>query len=174
MSKSKFYPGWKMTWDQRRMYFSMIDQVCKVMGAASAAEREEMRKQLHLQAFNGPKSAKDINHLQDFDEIKKVCLAYLQPDNLNPQLRMVAMPLIRLRHAIREFPAEYADEVRRDKFAGRELDDLNEKELTDLRNTLTARLGKKARSEKVIAIAPAPMSPARGQLASLVIDNEPF
>jgi hypothetical protein len=58
----------------------------------------------------------------------------------------VEQPLIRLRHAILQFPVAYvAGLLGSARFGGRSLDDLqdmDEKELTDLRNTLCARVAK--------------------------------
>jgi hypothetical protein len=148
MSKraGKFYPGWKMTREQHASYWWHIGQCAKSLGLSTAAGREELRATIHVRAFGANVSAKSIDHLKMFDDFKSQCLAILKPADLEAQLRQVQQPLIRLRHAILQFPEAYvAGLLGSARFKGRslaDLQDMDEKELTDLRNTLCARVAK--------------------------------
>lgn len=165
MSK-QFFPGWKMTIDQRRAYFKTLEAVCAKQGITSAAEKESMRKLIHARAFGHPISAKDIDHLKGFDAFKRECLAWLQPDNLNAQLRMEQMPLIRLRHRIRELADEpYALAIVRDRFHKPTLEDLNEVELEQLRNTLC--------DHQAVEHKPATLARRRAKRALVTTDGDP-
>jgi hypothetical protein len=151
MSRTKLHPGWKMTSDQHNAYWWYLSQCCKKLGLTSAAEREELRRAIHIRAFGEPISAKEIDRLTGYDAFKKECLAILQPDNLEAQLHMAMQPLIRLRVACRQL----ADEAyiiamcRSDRFKKESLDDptWSEAGLTDLRNTLAARSGSHHRKQ---------------------------
>jgi hypothetical protein len=145
-SKSKFVPGWKMTWGQKSEYFRLIDAAAKAVGATTAVAREVLRQQIHEAAFGGPKSAKEINHLKDFDAFKAACLALTQPENLHAQMRQAEMPTTRLIFAIRELAPEayiIAEVARkRGEDARFRVDDwtlLDEGALTILRNHLAKR-----------------------------------
>ena len=142
----KFYPGWKMTREQHASYWWHIGQCAKSLGLSTSAQREELRGTIHVRAFGANVSAKSIDHLKMFDDFKAQCLAILKPADLEGQLRQVEQPLIRLRHAILQFPVAYvAGLLGSARFKGRalaDLNDLDEKELTDLRNTLCARVAK--------------------------------
>lgn len=150
--RSKFFPGWKMTWSQHHAYFSLLDRACRAQGKTSAAGREELRKTIHEHAFGRPVSAKEIDHLTMFDTFKAECLALSRPDDMEAQLRQVNQPLIRLRHACRRLADEpYIDAlVRSARFKKRSLDDddWTEEQLTELRNTLAARASAHQRKEK--------------------------
>jgi hypothetical protein len=142
--RDKFFPGWKMTWDQHNAYFRLLEAACRAQGKRTAAEREELRQLIHSRAFGRPISAKDIDHLKMFDALKAECLALSQPANLEAQLRQAEMPLIRLRQGILEKFSEdrILGLLRSARFKRESLEDLgdmNEKDLTDLRNTLCAR-----------------------------------
>lgn len=138
--KDKFYPGWKLTPAQHGAYWKFIAQVCARVGARTAAEREDARKQVHLAAFGCEKSAREINHLRDFDDFKAACLAILSPENLGAQLRQAEMPHTRLVHAIRALaPEAYVIAIARAKFHTDDWEGLDESRLTMLRNTLAAR-----------------------------------
>jgi hypothetical protein len=142
MSKrtDKFFPGWKMTPAQKQAYFRTLGSVYRAKGITSAADKEATRKQIHMAAFGSAISAKEINHTTMFDQFKAVCLAELQPTNLGAQLHQTEQPLIRLRFKIREMASEaYWRKIARNKFGTDDLDSLNEWQLTQLRNTLTAR-----------------------------------
>lgn len=60
--RAKFFPGWKMTWDQHRAYFKLLEGVYLARGLQSAADKEAMRKVIHQGAFGAPISAKAIDH----------------------------------------------------------------------------------------------------------------
>ena len=145
-SKSKFVPGWKMTWGQRSEYFRLIDAAADELGITTAKDREELRQRIHLEAFGEAKSAKEINHLKDFDKFKAAALAITQPTNLHAQMRQAEMPTTRLVFAIRKLAPEayIIDEVKRKRGtdARFQTDDwtlLDESTLTILRNHLAAR-----------------------------------
>jgi hypothetical protein len=140
----KFYPGWKMTWDQHSAYFRLLEGAYRSNGKTTAADKEEMRKLIHTRAFGSPISAKVIDHMKMFDDLKSECLAWSQPANVDAQKRQVEMPLIRLRHGILEkFDSPtilgLLCSTRFKRKSLEDLDDMNEKDLTDLRNTLCAR-----------------------------------
>lgn len=140
----KYYPGWKMTWDQHSAYFRLLEGAYRAQGKTAAADKEDMRKLIHTRAFGSPISAKVIDHMKMFDDFKAECLAWSQPTNVAAQKRQVEMPLIRLRHGILEkFDSPtILGLLRSARFKRKSLDDLddmNEKDLTDLRNTLCAR-----------------------------------
>jgi hypothetical protein len=151
---SKLYPGWKMSVAQHYSYFNLLEAVYRQQGITSAAEKESMRKLIHTRAFGRPISAKEIDPLKGFDALKRECLAWSQPDNLNAQLRMEQMPLIRLRHRIRELADEpYIVAIIRDRFKQGSLEDLNETELEQLRNTLCGRKTRGRRASKPEPVA---------------------
>lgn len=138
MSKrsKEFYPGWKMTVEQHGRYWRDVSAVAHRLKVKS----EEARQLIHERAFGGPKSAKEINHLKDFDEFIAAVKALLQPANLDAQMRQAEMPKTRLIHAIQELSPEayYRAEALR-KFGLEELDQLDESQLTMLRNHLSKR-----------------------------------
>lgn len=136
MRPDKFHPGWKMTTAQHRAYWSWIQRVAQATGEA----RETARQAVHLQAFGGPKSAKTINHLRDFDDFVAACKAIVQPANLDAQMRQAEMPRTRLIYAIRQLaPEAYVIEEAGRKFGGVDWETLDESSLTMLRNHLAAR-----------------------------------
>ncbi|MDE2106675.1 MAG: hypothetical protein KGL39_56185 [Patescibacteria group bacterium] len=139
----KFYSGWKMTWSQHQKYFRLLDDVYRANGITTAAEKEQVRRAIHVRAFGHPVSAKQIDHLKMFDSFKAECLAMSRPANLEAQLLQTEMPIIRLRHACRQIADEayIAALVRSPLFKKKSLDDddWTEQDLTNLRNTLTAR-----------------------------------
>jgi hypothetical protein len=133
-----------MTPAQRQAYFRLLEGACHAQGKRTAAEREELRKLIHLRAFGRPVSAKDIDHLKMFDAYKAECLALTMPTNLEAQLHQAEQPLIRLRRGILEKfdSATILGLLCSARFKRKSLEDLdtmNEKDLTDLRNTLCAR-----------------------------------
>jgi hypothetical protein len=119
-------------------------------GLTTTLAREQCRKQIHMRAFGSEISAKEIDHLKMFDAFKAEIMAELSPANVNAQMRQLEQPLIRLRHGIRKLAG--ADQInaliRSDRFKKQNLEDLNEKELTDLRNTLAGRASKARQTEK--------------------------
>ncbi len=139
--KDKFYPGWKMTHDQWRAYWHLIGKAARAEGAMTVEGREAVRARIHERAFGRPVSAKEIDHLKMFDAFKAAAMAIIAPDSLDAQLSQASMPLIRLRHACRALAdnAYIAALVTGPRFKKQSLEDLNEEELEQLRNTLAAR-----------------------------------
>lgn len=138
-SKVDFPEDWKMTYAQRRWYWSMVHQLAE-LEHWSKNELEEKRREFHKAAGLGPVSAKAINHTSDFDAIIGEFLARTQPDNLEAQIHLIKMPLIRLRTRIKCMaPEAYRRAIIQDRFGKKELEELDETELTQLRNTLEAR-----------------------------------
>lgn len=139
-TRKTFFPGWSMTVEQHGAYWRLVDRAAKASGARTAEARETLRKHLHLQAFGSPKSARDINHLKDFDDFKAACLAVIQPTNLDAQMRQVGMPLTRLVYAIRALaPAAYIVAESKRKFGTEKWEGLSEENMTMFRNHLAAR-----------------------------------
>jgi hypothetical protein len=140
----KFYPGWKMTWDQHNAYFWYLKQVYAVLNLTEKAAQEDMRKTIHTRAFGRPVSARDIDHLKMYDDFKAECLAILKPADVAAQVAQANMPLTRLRTGILEkFDSPtILGLLRSARFKKQSLEDLNdmdEEELTQLRNTLCVR-----------------------------------
>lgn len=129
-----------MTVDQHNAYFYWLGRVYEARGCANQKEREAVRQEIHQAAFGAPTSAKAINHLKMFDDFKAACLAVLDPTNLEAQIRQAEMPKTRLMKAVRDLAPEayYRHEANR-KFGVAELDLLDEGQLTELRNHLSAR-----------------------------------
>ncbi len=64
--------GWQMTADQQRLYFALWNKACIHQGwdKLTSKEREEKRREIMAEVFDGPKSAKDVNRHAEFDAIK--------------------------------------------------------------------------------------------------------
>lgn len=84
-------------------------------------------------------STKEIGRIKEFTAVKGQLLAWAQPDNLNAQMNIAEQPLIVLRHRIRTFAEAFWRKISRDKFGTDDLDELDENQLTQLRDTLCAR-----------------------------------
>ena len=177
MRRDKFHPGWKMTEPQFGRYWREVKRVCVFVGAMTDAQRDDARKQIHLRAFKHEKSAKEINHLEGFDDFISAVEAICDPTNLAKQLRQMEMPRARAIKSIRgrfpepliqhllvhrfsfavwlrnnypehtgktisahsrrgPAPVEVVAEYRQIPPGAPALDDLNNQELADLRNTL--------------------------------------
>lgn len=138
-------PGWKMTLNQRAAYWRMFADVAEAKGwTGNGDQMSAHRREFHVLAGLGPISAKAIDHLKMFDAIKACHLAITQPGNLNAQMRMENQPRHRLITRIKSMaPEGYWRAIMRDKFHSQELEDLTETELTQLRNTIEARLQEK-------------------------------
>src|ERR1019366_9217615 len=131
-------------------YFWYLSQVYAVRGLGPKEEREDARKLVHLRAFGRPVSARDIDHLKMYDAFKAECLAILKPADVTSQVAQVNMPLTRLCNAIRELADEpYWQKIALDKYGTSDLDELDEDQLTKLRNTLSARSGGRRSPELV-------------------------
>ena len=143
-SRKELYPGWKMTYDQHSAYFWHLGKVYEAQGCRTAAEKEDMRKFVHLKAFGSVISAKAIDKMKMFDDFKAACLALTQPANLEAQLDQANMPLTRLKHGIlnkfdEDFILSILCSARFKKNSLADLDGMSETELTQLRDTLCAR-----------------------------------
>ncbi len=135
MSKN-LYPGWKMTVPQHGGYWRGVRDVARHL----KLPQEEARQMIHQRAFGGPKSAKAINHLRDFDDFLAAVKALLMPTNVAAQMRQAEMPLTRLIYAIRQLaPEAYIVAEAERKFGAGDWEALNESDLTTLRNHLAKR-----------------------------------
>lgn len=154
MKPPNLYPGWKMTPAQHRMYWNLLNQVYAAGGLVTAPEKEKQRKLIHLRAFGREGvSAKEIDRLKMFDAFKAECLSWIKPDDLSAQLRQTNQERHRLIWRIGQFDPEYVNALLASpRFGGRSVDDMENlsiKDLTDLRNTLCARLPDQARRAPV-------------------------
>jgi hypothetical protein len=146
--KPVFAKAHLMTEAQRNAYWRMFGQVVDKMEWFNlpASERDKRRYELHERAGLGPISVKAIDHLKGYDAIKAVFLAILAPHDLDAQMRQQYMSCTRLIVRIRSLaPVAYWTKIMHDRFGACDIDELDEAELTQLRNTLEARLAAKAR-----------------------------
>lgn len=118
-----------------------------------------------------------------FDRVLAELQALINPDDLDAQLRQITMPLERLRYACRllakaicdlnpssaSHPEAYLRRLLVDRFHTMSLDDLDETQLTQLRNTLAARRSSSRRSSR--APSPGGTSSASPKLQTV---DEPF
>lgn len=144
-----------------QMNVSLWSRVCEVNGW-DRSDRQ-LRLDFFSQALGRPiASSSQIGKLKDFDELKAACLAVIQPNNLEAQLRQAEMEKTRRIHAIKELAPEayYRAEAQR-KFGCDELELLNESQLTMLRNHLTKR-------------AAAIRWPAQAEAVEVAAENCPF
>jgi hypothetical protein len=110
------------------------------------------------------RSFKEVGRLEEFDKVKAECLALSQPANVNGQIRQINQPLIRLRWKCRRMaPQAYREAIMRARFHTTNLDDLDEGQLTQLRNTLAARSNSLRRRAQQPVLAGPPED-----------ENEPF
>jgi hypothetical protein len=138
--RTKVKPGWKMTEDQFFRYWREVGRVCDALGAKTKEHRDDTRKQIHLRAFDDERSAKEINKGKDFDNFLMAVDAILDPSNLAKQMRRANMECTRLIEGCRQrAPEDYivAEAVR--KFGQGDWTQLNEDQLTMLRNHLSNR-----------------------------------
>lgn len=136
-------PGWKMTFAQRAMYFRMFADVARAKGWTG--DKEQMaahRYEFHKMAGLRPVSAKAIDHLKGFDAMKACWLSITQPENLDAQINMANMPRHRTITRIKSMCAEgyWRALLASERFLKRELEELDDSELTNFRNTLEARI----------------------------------
>jgi len=85
-----------MTPSQRNTYFNEVGECARILNRPI----EETRKRIHIWAFKEPRSAKDINHKADFDELKKVWASIKRGDDLDTQLALHDQPNKRIIHLI--------------------------------------------------------------------------
>jgi len=167
-------------------------QACRAMGWDK--DDRELRVRVFSEALGRSiRSSSEIDHLKDFDAVKKHLLALVQPANLNAQVRVAVMPRTRLLTRIAELadPALVAHIVRQrftfavwlrtthPDLAGRTisqkskrpapawvvaefrdaeahaatLEDLNETELEQLRNTLVREANHRQPKPEAVAVA---------------------
>ena len=100
---------------------------------------EPDRHALHVKALGCDKSSKDFTNA-DLDRVLAEFLAISRPDSLSPQLRQQDQPRIRILYSIRKLaPEPYWQAIARDKFGTPDLNQLDMKQLQQLRITLVAR-----------------------------------
>lgn len=105
------------------------------------------RHDLHHQALGRDKSSRAFTNA-DLDKVLGVFRAISEPANLTGQLRQMDQPCHRLRWRIRRLcPEAYREQIMRDRFGTTRLEDLDERQLVQLRNTLAARSNKLRRKE---------------------------
>lgn len=145
---TRFFRDWKLACDRQNW----------TRAAGWSAEQIENERYSLLQRA-GFDSLTEVDPLAGFDRVLAELAALSQPANIEPQLRAQEQPLIRLRYACTAIAYKigkvapqaghsYMTRIMVDKFRKTDLNDLTEQELTDLRNTLTARLGAIARRRK--------------------------
>lgn len=149
-----------MTEGQARAYWRMFGEICVVLKwSGSKADMDEYRRDWHEQSGLGRCSVTTINHLDQFDELIKTHLAITDSGNVNAQMRMANMPRTRLLHKIRSMahPDFIQGLLESDRFKARALEDLNDKDLSDFRLTLAARVcSAKREVRETVAAADAP------------------
>ena len=151
--KPDLHPGWKMTRAQHSAYWRLLQQAYRVYNQSVPCKFEDFRVLLHYRAFGpgpsgAPVSAKDIDRMKMFGDLKAACTAIINPNSLDAQLAIAKAndPRTRLIHRILQFPATYIlGLLNSPRFAHcnahslEDLESMTEKDLTDLRNTLCAR-----------------------------------
>jgi hypothetical protein len=119
-----------MTKAQDRLYW-------RAWAAARRADETVDRHDLHRHALGYDKSHKDLTN-SELDRVLAEFQAVSDPDNLDAQLRFAEQPRRRLLWVIgRLAPAPYRDAVMRVRWGHCDCDRLNERELAQLRFTLT-------------------------------------
>lgn len=113
------------------------------------ADRERRLDVLSQAVGRDLQSANELNTTRDYDAVKGALLALSDDANLKAQVRQLCQPLIRLRWAIRHAaPLAYWSHIARSRFGTDDLDQLDETQLTQLRNTLSARANAHRRQPK--------------------------
>ena len=126
-----------MTPAQNALYFrewGRVRSVCKQQGFPIPD-----RHDLHVKALGLDRSHLDFTN-EDLDQVLAEFRAISQPDNLAAQLRQQDQPRRRLLYSIMRLADEpYWRAIARDKFGTPDETRLDLVQLTQLRNTLTAR-----------------------------------
>ena len=126
-----------MTPAQNKLYFrewGRVRSVCKQQGFPIPD-----RHDLHVKALGLDRSHLDFTN-EDLDQVLAEFRAISQPDNLAAQLRQQDQPRRRLLYSIMRLADEpYWRAIARDKFGTPDETRLDLVQLTQLRNTLTAR-----------------------------------
>lgn len=130
---------------QNRLYFrawAAVRRTCKDHGWP-----EPDRHDLHFQALGVDKSHLDFTN-SDLDKTLAAFRACSAPEDLAAQLRAQDQPRIRLLYSIsRLAPEAYTAAIAADKFGTADLDRLDLAQLHQLRMTLAARAGSRARRQ---------------------------
>ena len=138
-----------MTALQNSLYFrewGNVRSLCKQQGFPIPD-----RHDLHVKALGQDKSHLDFTN-DDFDLVLAEFRAISQPDNLAAQLRQQDQPRRRLLYSIRRLAAEpYWRSIAQDKFGTADKTRLGLVQLTQLRNTLTARVRSRNRRQAAAA-----------------------
>jgi hypothetical protein len=160
-------PGWKMTPEQRSLYWRLWAAACEYQGwdRLSAVERDEKRHQ--VLAGCGFASAKDIDRTDGFDAVKKrleelVDIVHNEPPDAGLRRRILSRvnrALWQLRQA--EYPEHSIQTILLERFKVIEgsttIPDLPTHELVNLSKTLAARLATQ-KERQAQSIRPAPSS----------------
>ena len=109
-------------------------------------EAEQQRKAMLARA--GFDSLTLVDKLSGFDRVLAEIKALSQPSDVDAQLRQQNQPVIRLRYRIRHhaLQAAYWHDYAINRFATADLDQLNETQLTQLRNFLDDRMVQQRRA----------------------------
>jgi len=122
---------------QQKLYWREWNKVRKT-------EPETDRHELHIKALGIDVSHKEFTN-GDLDKVLAEFRVVSEPWNVNAQMRQLNQPRERLMWSIRHRADQpYWEKIMRDRFKKRRLEDLTDRELEQLRNTLVAR-GKKRR-----------------------------
>ena len=106
----------------------------------SKDDRERRLEELSKALGRPIESANDIDHLKEFDAVKAHMLSISQGTNVAAQMRIANMPKTRLIHKCRSLhPEAYIITLARDRFGTEDWTGLANWQLTQLRNTLSAR-----------------------------------
>jgi hypothetical protein len=118
-------------------------------GKVRKAAPETDRHELHVRALGADRSHKEFTN-GDLDQVLAEFRVVSEPWNLNAQMRQLNQPRKRLMWSIRNRADQpYWEKIMRDRFSKERLEDLTDRELEQLRNTLAARANKKRIREAV-------------------------
>jgi len=143
-----------MTANQRvHLMAELWPAAARVIGC-SAQDRDRRLEEISLALGRPVNSASDIKTNEDFDKVKARMLALSQPANVDAQLKQLDQSHKRLVYAIKGLAAPaYIVAIARGKFHTEDWESLNEHQLTQLRNTLAARMS--AKKKKPLVTVPA-------------------
>ena len=144
-----------MTDPQRIHFFAVLWRDACLAAGWPEHDREFRLQKISAWIGRAIDSLAQVDHLKDFDAIKAGCLAASQPANLEPQLPG-ALARKRLLWKIREMaPPNYTAAIAQGKFGMAQIDDLDEGQLNQLRNTLAARMNHLRREDRSGEVSPA-------------------
>ena len=102
----------------------------------------DRRHAIYEQIFGAPKNFAAFTN-RDFDRVKAHFLSLADPADLHAQMRAQDQPRARLQWKIRQSaPEAYWKKICRGKFHTQDLEDLDESQLTMMRNTIAARMNR--------------------------------